>query len=136
MRGFTLLELIMVVIIIGVLAGIAIPQYLNSVERAKAGKAISNMTLIRRAQHLYRADNSEYHDISMGGWDAASPAGLGGYVELGGVDADVDWDYDTTANDESAFEITATRMNGAYTGEDLIMDENGMTAFGTWTLPY
>ncbi|HDZ76476.1 MAG TPA: prepilin-type N-terminal cleavage/methylation domain-containing protein [Candidatus Omnitrophica bacterium] len=130
--GFTLLELIMVVIIIGVLAGLAIPQYINAVERAKAGKAISNLGLIRQAQHLYRADSDEYSAAdSSSGWQAV----LGMYVELTGVDNDLDWDYDTTANDESTFTVEATRTQGPYGGDFIEIDQDGISG-GDWTLPY
>ncbi|MFA5116296.1 MAG: prepilin-type N-terminal cleavage/methylation domain-containing protein, partial [Candidatus Omnitrophota bacterium] len=37
-KGFTLVELIIVVIIIGILGTIAVPQYMAAVERARAGK--------------------------------------------------------------------------------------------------
>ncbi|MFH0839147.1 MAG: prepilin-type N-terminal cleavage/methylation domain-containing protein, partial [Candidatus Omnitrophota bacterium] len=49
-RGFTLLEVLMVVIIIGVLATLAIPQYTKTVEKARAAEAYSNLGTIRKAE--------------------------------------------------------------------------------------
>ncbi len=41
MKGFTLVELLAVVVIVGVLASIALPQYTKSVERARAAEAMT-----------------------------------------------------------------------------------------------
>lgn len=54
-RGFTLLELMMVVVIIGILATIAIPQYLKTAERARMSEAVSMLGQIRGSQMRYRA---------------------------------------------------------------------------------
>ena len=53
--GFTLLELLMVVIIIAILASIAIPQYLRVAERSRAAEALTNLAAIRSAELRYRA---------------------------------------------------------------------------------
>lgn len=51
--GFTLTEILVVVIIIGVLATLALPMLVKAIEKAKVGEATSNLNLIRTGQKIY-----------------------------------------------------------------------------------
>ena len=57
--GFTLLELLVVVLIIGILAGIALPQYESSVEKAKASEALLILKSLRDQQALCYLEKGE-----------------------------------------------------------------------------
>ena len=59
-RGFTLVELTVVILIIGVIATIAAPKFFSSVEDAQENSAISSLTTIRNAISLYKANNNGY----------------------------------------------------------------------------
>ena len=58
--AFTLIELLIVVAIIGILAAIAVPNFLNAQLRSKIAKAESEMRSIATALESYRLDNNIY----------------------------------------------------------------------------
>lgn len=59
-KGFTLVELAVVIVIIGVLAAFGVPQFLKSVERSKAGEAFNYLAAVRSAQERYVARQGVY----------------------------------------------------------------------------
>ncbi|MBZ0258334.1 prepilin-type N-terminal cleavage/methylation domain-containing protein [bacterium] len=63
-KGFTLIELLIVVAIIGILAAIAVPNFLNAQMRAKLAQVQSNFKALGTAFELYRVDHGMYalHD--------------------------------------------------------------------------
>jgi prepilin-type N-terminal cleavage/methylation domain-containing protein len=60
MSGFTLVELAVVVVIIGILAAFAVPKFLASVERSKAAEAFNYLSTIQAAQERYHARQGTY----------------------------------------------------------------------------
>lgn len=64
--GFTLIELLIVVAIIGILAAIAVPNFLNAQVRARIARVESDMKSISTALEMYILDNNSYpndHDL-------------------------------------------------------------------------
>jgi prepilin-type N-terminal cleavage/methylation domain-containing protein len=59
MKGFTLIELMIVIVIIGILAGIAIPNFLDLKDKAIWGTARANLEVVRTSLAAYAADSKE-----------------------------------------------------------------------------
>jgi prepilin-type N-terminal cleavage/methylation domain-containing protein len=53
LKGFTLLELMIVVAIVGLLAAVAIPKYGDSLEKANLGSTLGNLASVRSAVSIY-----------------------------------------------------------------------------------
>ncbi len=58
--GFTLIEVLLVVVIIGILVGMAIPKFGGRVEQAKQARAESDVNNISMALRLFEVDNGRY----------------------------------------------------------------------------
>ena len=67
-NAFTLIELLIVVAIIGILAAIAVPNFLNAQVRAKIAKAHSEMKTFVTATEMYRMDNGSYFPHNHTPW--------------------------------------------------------------------
>ncbi|HSB73778.1 MAG TPA: prepilin-type N-terminal cleavage/methylation domain-containing protein, partial [Candidatus Methylomirabilis sp.] len=74
-KGFTLIELLIVVAIIGILAAIAIPNFIKFQLRSKAGEGKVNLAAIRTAEESYFAEAGTYMDFP------SAPAAFGGQLK-------------------------------------------------------
>lgn len=83
-KGFTLIEMLVVVLIIGILAAIALPQYRLAVDKTKMTQLITFAQAVKQAQQRYflvngrYADNWKDIDISL---DGASVSGQNLYID-------------------------------------------------------
>jgi prepilin-type N-terminal cleavage/methylation domain-containing protein len=67
-RGFTLLELVVVLTVIAILMGVAIPAYFTFLSNTRAAQAVADLQAVRAAVYLYYGDSGQ--------WPAESPPGV------------------------------------------------------------
>ncbi len=65
-RGFTLVELAVVIVIIGVLAAFGVPKFLQSVEKSKCTEAFNYWSAVQSAEERYIAQNGVYATVATG----------------------------------------------------------------------
>jgi len=110
-KGFTLVELAIVIVIIGVLASFGVPRFRDAVERSKAGESLNYLSAVRAAQERYHAREGTYAE-DLADLDVSMPAPK--YFSVGTVAAGSSDDI------ESSWSLTLSRIGasagyGAYT---------------------
>ncbi len=89
-QGFTLIEILIVVVILSILAIAVVPQFLDQPEKARVARAQSDIQNLKTALSMYKLDNFSYPSTSQGLQALVSkPAGQplaknwkpGGYME-------------------------------------------------------
>ncbi len=95
--GFTLIELMVVIVILGILAGLIVPRIMGRPEEARRMKARIQIESIETTLKLYKLDNGYYPDTEQGLQALVEPPAVGqlprawregGYLEKGKVPKD------------------------------------------------
>jgi type IV pilus assembly protein PilE len=95
-RGFTLIELMIAVVVLGILAAVALPSYFDSVRKGRRAEAVAALTLVQQAQERWRSNNASYTtDLSAAGLNL--PAASSGGLYAIAVDAATNTGYTVTA---------------------------------------
>lgn len=119
-RAFTLVEILIVVVILGILAAIVVPQFTGATEEARIGAFVSNIKVYADACEYYNAREGRY---PVDGSSGAVPAGMETYIDsaewtsgtpLGGV-------WDTEYLDLSVTAAVGAHFNGGTNPGDAIM---------------
>jgi len=113
--GFSLVELTIVVVILGVLATFAVPRFMRSVERTKAAEAFNYCENLMSSQGAYQGRNSAYAkkvtdlDVTLN-----NPT----YFSAGNISSS-NWDT------KWEIKLTRTGSSGGYGSYTVVFDENG-----------
>ena len=126
-KGFTLIELMIVVAIIGILAAIAIPNFLKFQAKSKQSEAKSNLGAVYTGELSYFGETNQYGDFNTIGW---SPSGQTRYHYcLGTYDPAVN--NDNTNRGNTADLIAAPNWTGNLNAAHY--DNNDVIPSVAWT---
>jgi len=119
-KGFTLIELMVVILIIGILAGISIPSFNQSMEYAREKEARVTLQLIYNAEKVYRLDKKAYTSAATTSDTAWAP--LASYITNPNDTAQY-YTYTVTPATSSTFTATAVRNGNA--SKTITIDQSG-----------
>ena len=133
--GFTLIELMVVIVILGILAGLIVPRIMGRPEEAKQLKAKMQIQSLETALKLYKLDNGFYPDTEQGLAALTAPPSSGkipnswrkgGYLEKGKVPMDP-WGNAfvyISPGTHSDYDLTSFGADGIRGGEETERDIN------------
>jgi prepilin-type N-terminal cleavage/methylation domain-containing protein len=124
-KGFTMVELLVVLVIVAILAAVATPIYMANVQRAKASEAVSHMALIRQALRDYQINSNTYFDIDSDEIQLLPPPVVEVTFATG--------EHDNPAGVNVNAGVSRFFSNAAFTVEAVNQDEDG--ASGAFTAP-
>ena len=133
--GFTLIELMVVIVILGLLAGVIIPRFMGETDKAKVATAKMQIASLESALKMYKLDNGSYPSTEQGlqALVEAPAAGnlpknwrKGGYLEKGKVPKDP-WKNDyiyISPGSHGDFDLSSLGADGEPGGEGFDKDIN------------
>ncbi len=133
--GFTLIELMVVIFILGLLAAVAVPRFMGESDKAKVQTARTQIELLGSALKMYKLDNGSYPTTEQGLKALVEPPTVGnlpknwrkgGYLEKGKVPKDP-WKNEfiyVCPGSHGDFDITSLGADGEAGGEGFDKDIN------------
>lgn len=104
--GFTLIELMMAIAIIGILLAIAIPNYQTYLRKTVCEDAKATMTGAANVMERFRAQNNTYTGADLGAYASSPVDGASKHFQIA-----------ISASDASTYTLTATPLAGGRMGE-------------------
>jgi prepilin-type N-terminal cleavage/methylation domain len=125
-KGFTLVELMVVIVIVGILAAVAIPKFTMAAHKAKASEFPTVLTQMYTAECAYQAETGTYTDqttLQTGGGLSVSPSKFFEYaITLDGSGTPSSTNFHADARVKEAF-------GNAIVNQKAYIDQDGIRGF-------
>ena len=118
-KGFTLIELMIVVVIIGILAALAIPRFMRATTKSKQSEARQILKQVYSMQRAYRQEYNTY----WGNATTASAAAMNGFARIG---------VDIMANARYTYGMVAAANTFTCTATSGVLDDDA--TLDVWTI--
>lgn len=122
-----MIEVLLVAIIIAVLVSIAVPNYIQATERARAREAISTLNAMIAAERTYNAERRIYLDLTTAAGDVNWAA-----VGMDNPNENAQRSFDYVFSEASAT-ATATRLGPVNIGDTITLDDAGNLDVSGWS---
>ncbi|MCK5662379.1 MAG: prepilin-type N-terminal cleavage/methylation domain-containing protein [Thiotrichaceae bacterium] len=118
LKGYTLIEIIIVIAILGIIAAIAIPSYQSYVLKSKRSVAKNILLDVASRELSYRTDNKTYGDLSdlYGGTDKKY---INDKVEISDASANSLYSFEVSNISNTTYTITATYTSDSGQNKDI-----------------
>lgn len=121
--GFTLVEILIVVVILGILAAIVIPKFANATSESSKSVFVANLRSLIEASSYYQFENGEYPEDSSSG---VMPTGFDAYIN------DKDWVNGTPIG--GVWDTEADDLGGVKFAVGVHFDGTGVTRDDTYMI--
>lgn len=125
--GFTLIELMITIAIVGILAAVAMPSYKNYIRRGQQPEAFNALSDYRTKMEQYYQDNHNYGSATAACADNAAASGWNTFAPSGAKYFTFACAANTTPGDttQQSYVITATGSAGLVKGDVYTINQNG-----------
>ena len=105
--GFSLVEILIIAVIVGILSTIAIPNYARTMERSKCSQAMEILTNMRQAALLYFNENETFSGMDAAALETQANA------DFDTTDENSYWNFSVTAAGATSFTLQGIRTASA-----------------------